>query len=101
MRSTLRLTNGLALAALLVLACSCASREPRLIGYPPTADLRVEAKPALTVEALASDNALALHDDEIEAWGERGWETVARICRWSVTNGASLPFRCPKPPPDS
>lgn len=101
MRSTLRLTNGLALAALLVLACSCASREPRLTGYPPTADLKVEAKPTLTVEALASDNALALHDDEVEAWGERGWEAVARICRWSVTNGATLPFRCPKPPPDS
>ena len=101
MRSKLRLTNGLALAALLVLASSCASREPRLTGYPPIADLKVEAKPALTVEALASDNALALHDDEVEAWGERGWETVARICRWSVTNGAPLPFRCPKPPPDS
>ena len=101
MRSNLRLTRGLALAALLVLACSCASTEPRLTGYPPIADLRVEAKPELTVEALESDNALALHDDEVEAWGERGWETVARICRWSVTNGATLPFRCPKPPPDS
>lgn len=103
MRSKLRLTNGLALAALLVLASSCASREPRLTGYPPTADLKVEAKPELSVEAVASDsdNALALHDDEVEAWGERGWEAVARICRWSVTNGASLPFRCPKPPPDS
>ena len=97
MRSNLRLTNGLALAALLVLACSCASREPRLTAYPPSADLKVETKPTLTVEALASDQALARHDDEVEAWGERGWETVARICRWSVTNGASLPFRCSRP----
>ena len=101
MRSNLRLTNGLALAALLVLASSCASREPRLTAYPPSADLKVEAKPELSVEAVASDNALALHDDEVEVWGERGWEAVARICRWSVTNGASLPFRCPLPPPDS
>lgn len=101
MRSNLRLTNGLALAALLVLACSCASREPRLIAYPPTADLKVEAKPALSVEALGSDQALALHDDAVEAWGERGWAAVANICRWSVRSGASLAFRCPRPPPDS
>lgn len=100
MRSKQRLTSGLALAALLVLACSCASREPRLTAYPPSADLRAEAKPELTVESLASDNALALHDDAIEAWGERGWATVGRLCRWSVANGHKLPFKC-LPPPDS
>lgn len=53
----------------------------------------------LTVEALASDNALAEHDAAVEAWGERGWAAVGRICRWSVEAGAKLPFQCP--PPDS
>lgn len=99
MRSNLRLTRSLVLVASLALVCSCASKEPRLSAYPPSADLKVEAKPALTVEALASDSALALHDDAIEAWGERGWAAVARICQWSVTNGARLPFKCP--PPDT
>ena len=101
MRSNLRLIRSLALAALLVPVSSCASKAPRLSAYPPSADLRVEPKPELSVEAVASgsDAALALHDDAVEAWGERGWAAVARICRWAVTNGAELPFRCP--PPDS
>lgn len=48
----------------------------------------------LAPEALASDNALAEHDVAVEAWGERGWAAVARVCRWSVEAGARLPFRC-------
>lgn len=76
---------------------SCASKA--LSAYPPSADLKVEAKPLLSVEALTSDKALAEHDAAVEAWGERGWATVARLCRWSVEAGAKLPFQCP--PPDS
>ena len=48
----------------------------------------------LAPEALASDNALAEHDVAVEAWGERGWAAVARVCQWSVEAGARLPFRC-------
>jgi len=101
MRSNLRLIRTLALAASLALVSSCASKEPRLSAYPPSADLRVEPKPELSVEAVASgsDTALALHDDAVEAWGERGWAAVGRICRWAQANGAPLPFKCP--PPDS
>ena len=54
-----------------------------------------------SVEALASDNALAEHDAAVEAWGERGWAAVGRICRWAEDTGARLPFRCQRPPPDS
>lgn len=97
MRSNLRPTRSLALAAYAVLACSCASREPRLNAYPPSADLQVEPKPTLAPETLASDGALAEHDAAVEAWGERGWAAVARICRWAETNGAGLPFRCTAP----
>ena len=50
-----------------------------------------------STEALASDNALAEHDAAVEAWGERGWAAVARICRWAQAGGADLPFRCPAP----
>lgn len=100
MRSYLRLTRSLALAACAVLASSCASRELRLNAYPPSADLRVESKPTLSVEAIASDNALAEHDAAVEAWGERGWAAVARICRWAEASGARLGFRCPSPTTD-
>lgn len=99
MRSSPRLISSLALAACAALACSCASKEPRLTAYPPSADLKVEAKPALTVEALTSDNALAEHDAAVEAWGERGWAAVGRLCRWAEASGAELPFKCP--PPDT
>lgn len=95
MRSNPRPIRSLALAACAALACSCASREPRLTAYPPSADLRVEPKPLLAPGALASDNALAEHDAAVEAWGERGWAAVARICRWAQANGARLGFACP------
>ena len=95
MRSSPRPMRSLALAGCAALACSCASREPRLTAYPPSADLKVEAKPVLAPEALASDNALAEHDAAVEAWGERGWAAVARMCRWAQAGGANLPFRCP------
>lgn len=99
MRSNPSLTRSLVLAACAALASSCASREPRLNAYPPSADLRVEPKPELPVEALASDNALAEHDAAVEAWGERGWAAVARLCRWAEASGAQLPFRCAQVPP--
>ena len=92
MRSNLRQMRSLALVACAALASSCASRA--LNAYPPSADLKVEAKPQLEAEALASDNALAEHDAAVEAWGERGWAAVARICRWSEAGGAKLPFKC-------
>ena len=99
MRSNLRLMRSLALVACAALVSSCASKA--LSAYPPSADLKVEAKPVLSVEALASDNALAEHDAAVEAWGERGWAAVGRICRWAEDTGAQLPFRCQRPPPDS
>ena len=92
MRSNLRRMRSLALVACAALVSSCASRA--LNAYPPSADLKVEAKPQLAAEALASDNALAEHDAAVEAWGERGWAAVARICRWSEAGGAKLPFKC-------
>lgn len=48
----------------------------------------------LKPQDLGSEAALDQHDIDLEAWGERGWAAVARICRWSVENGARLPFGC-------
>lgn len=94
MPSIRSLTKPLALAAALVLASSCASKGLPLIAYPPAADLQVEPKPLLAIEALGSDNALSEHDAAVEAWGERGWATVGRICRWADANG-ERGLRCP------
>jgi hypothetical protein len=58
--------------------------------------LRVEPKPLLDPSALGSDKALNDYDAAVEAWGERGWRTVGRLCRWAVENGAKLQFDCPK-----
>lgn len=57
--------------------------------FPPPADLRVEAKPRLDPAALDSEAALDAHDSAVEAWGERGWAAVTRLCRWAQANGAA------------
>ena len=63
--------------------------------FPPSADLRVEAKPRLDPAALHSEAALDDHDSSVEAWGERGWAAVARLCRWAERNGMDG-LSCPR-----
>lgn len=88
---------ALLIAASLALVSSCASKAPQsAIFQPPVSDLAVEAKPVLDPSALASDAALTAHDDAIESWGERGWDAVARLCRWAVETGADG-LECPPP----
>ena len=62
--------------------------------FPPSADLRVESKPVPPPDIVTDDAANARYSIAIEAWGERGWRTVARICRWAVANGAAA--TCPE-----
>jgi hypothetical protein len=62
---------------------------------PSAADLAVEAKPAITPAVLTDDTAAAEYDSAVEAWGERGWAAVARICRWAKSHGSRAP--CPVP----
>lgn len=102
------LTRALLIAASLSLVSACASREHVRPIFPPSADLQVEAKPLLDPKALAkcheaggdpaecSDAALTDHDIAIEGWGGRGWDAVARLCRWAERNGAKG-LDCPSP----
>lgn len=92
MPMTPRRTAGLALLASLSLVSACASRGAV---SPPPADLAVEAKPLLDPAALGSDQALNDHDAAVEAWGERGWLAVGRLCRWARDNRLAAPT-CPK-----
>ncbi|MFN4287576.1 MAG: hypothetical protein ACK4E3_03665 [Brevundimonas sp.] len=56
--------------------------------------MRVEPKPRLDPAALDSEAALDAHEIALESWGERGWRTVARLCRWAAANGMSV--ECPQ-----
>ncbi|WP_052730479.1 hypothetical protein [Sphingomonas sp. SRS2] len=60
---------------------------------PPAADLIVEAEPQLDAGAVANDSAAALdaYDIEHASWGRRGWDQVARLCRWFRDAGAPTP----------
>jgi hypothetical protein len=61
--------------------------------YPSALDLAVEPKPVPTPEILTSEAAADAYDASLEAWGERGWAAVSRICRWANANGGK--FECP------
>ena len=61
--------------------------------FPSAIDLKAEPKPAITPDVLTSDIAAEQYNSSVEAWGERGWAAVARICRWSKALGN--PVECP------
>lgn len=94
MRSKLFPTLCLIPCALLLAAGSCGERVISTPIYPPRADLAVEAKPRPGPEIVTSAQASALHDAKVESWGERGWATVARLCRWAARNGMAID--CPE-----
>lgn len=83
-------TKCLLIAAVLLLVPGCAHREPIPRVFPPAADLKVQPKPQLKPEDVASEAALDAHDIALEAWGEAGWRQVARICRWAKANGMTI-----------
>lgn len=55
----------------------------------------MEPKPLPPIEALTSEKAAADYDVSLEAWGTRGWQTVARVCQWAKASGAKVD--CPTP----
>lgn len=95
MQTTANRMLFLAGLASLSLVSGCETRAPTLQRFPPAQDLAVEPKPLLSPEALTSEKALNDHEADVEAWGERGWAAVARLCRWSVQMGAKG-LNCPK-----
>ena len=97
MRFPRSLTLAPLLAASLLLVTGCASRERVTPIYPPSADLAVEAKPVMPPEAVRSEAVGIAHDIAVEGWGERGWATVGRLCRWAADNGMKG-LSCPPPP---
>lgn len=64
--------------------------------YPPAADLAVEAKPVPSADIVTSAVAGAEYSARVEAWGERGWLAVARLCRYYKAQGMPS-LACPAP----
>lgn len=64
--------------------------------FPPAAELAVEPKPVPPADIVTSAQAGAVYSARIEGWGERGWLTVARLCRYYKAQG--MPgLTCPAP----
>ncbi len=96
MRSPTFLTLCPLIAGSLLLASGCAGKEPPPMTFPSAADLAVEEKPRLDPGAVDSEAALDAYDVELELWGERGWNAVARLCRFHAQMG--MPgLTCPRP----
>lgn len=93
MRSTMHLLLPLTLLASLSTVSGCAGRDGGVQTFPPPADLIVEAKPAAGAEIVTDAQAAARYDAAVEAWGERGWAAVARVCRWAERRGMEI--NCP------
>lgn len=64
----------------------------------PAADLTVKPKPIMPEAAITDDAENARYNSAVEAWGEDGWMTVARICRWAAANNMAHP-QCPSVAP--
>ncbi len=90
------------IALLTIVSCGAgvASCETPAVIRPPVEDLRVKAKPVPTDDVLTSRVAGEQYDNAVEAWGEAGWATVARSCRFWRDLGMPLPFACPAAEPE-
>lgn len=86
--------NILILAAALALS-SCGDKGRIQMLSPPVADLAVEKKPVVPVEAVSDEVVAADYDSKLESWGERGWSAVGRLCRYFKTHGTAVD--CPAP----
>lgn len=86
------LTASLLLLASASIVSGCGEPDRIQVALPPAQDLVIEAKPVIMPAVLESERAAAEYDSQIEAWGERGWSAVKRICLWAKAHGADV--RC-------
>ena len=98
MRLPLYRMRSLLTASALALALSSCVSTPA-IRSPKAAELQIEPEPQLDPGAVANDSAAALdaYDTQHEAWGRRGWASVARLCWWFKDAGAPTPDCGPRP----
>jgi hypothetical protein len=97
MRSPAFLTKPLMLSLCALAVSACAGQGGTYQNFPSAADLAVEAKPVPGPDIVTSAQAAGAYDISVEAWGERGWRTVGRLCRWAEGLGMQG-LDCPPPP---
>lgn len=97
MRPLRFLTPALLISVSLAGASACGNKDYAQPIYPSAADLEDEPKPTLDPAALESDAAMTAWDDAVEAWGERGWQQIGRLCRYFEERGQP-DLSCPPPP---
>lgn len=76
---------------LLLTASACNNPAPIFHSFPPVEDTRVVPKPTPGPEILEDEQAAALYDSLLEAWGDEGWARVKSICEDAVRKGARYP----------
>lgn len=82
-----RLTLRLALLMSLSTVAACSPAATTYQSFPSAQDLRVEPKPAPTIETVTSAQASAAYSVELETWGEGESRKVGRICAWAKALG--------------
>ena len=88
--------RSLMLCGLLLGASACGERVVSVPIFPSSADLALEPKPVPTDDIVTSAQAAAEYDAAVEAWGERGWLQVGRLCRYFKGHGMEV--SCPPAP---
>lgn len=88
---TRMMVAGLVLPAMLLTVSGCARPGGTFHSFPPAEDVRREPQPVPGADVFESEAAARRFDSAIEAWGERGWSAVGRICRDAVRKGAPYP----------
>lgn len=92
MRSPNSPMRFLLIAAAAVTVSGCQTAGP---GFPSAADLTVKPKPVADASGLTSEAALDRYETELFLWGEEGWLTVGRLCRFHKSMGMKV--ECPPP----
>ena len=92
MRSLPSPMRFLLLAASFVTVSGCQTTAP---AFPSAADLRVKPKPVADASGLTSEAALDAYETDLFTWGDEGWLTVARLCRFHQRMGMKI--ECPPP----
>lgn len=87
MPAKLNLTRALLCAAAFSIANGCSTPARVHQTFPSAADLAIENKPLPGVDTLTSETAADAYDAKLEAWGERGWLALGRVCRQLVAIG--------------
>lgn len=80
----------LLLASALVLVSSCGVKVPPPALAPPADLLRHPVRPAISADALTSEQAYEAWRDDVDDWGKANADIIDRACWWFQDAGVVL-----------